>query len=510
MKTFKKVSATVVALTMAASLAACGGASSETTTTTTASSETETTTAEVASIAGTYRFDYTDPYGDVTTFTVTLKEDGSFNIMTLGAMGSGVYNGTEWTDNGDGTFTTGAADAAIDTEFVAEDGTITWKIDGTNAVPVDYVEPTEFIEKTSDPANAAEAVGVYVFGMVNDWGTTVPYILWVNADGSYNIHMNNQRTGLHSYSGTWTYSQDNIIACGPAAYEGDTPQGDFFDADNEYSSEWYLYADGTCTPTNYEGQTAEVSLSEQPAEIYPANADLVGIYLFGMVNDWGTTVPYVLWINADGTAAVHMNNSRTGLHSYYASEWTVADDGTVSLGSLTYEGDTPQGDFFDADNGYASTWTLNTDGTAIPTNYTGSTGDIDTNELPASIYPAGNATVGTFYFGMVNDWGTTVPYILKIKSDGTCQIVMDNQRTGVHIYTGTITDNGDGTITTSELTYEGDTPQGDFFDADNGYASTWKLNTDGTAVPTNYEGTVVDVDTGSLTDEAKEAVQAFK
>ena len=58
--------------------------------------------------AGTYTCDETTPFGFVVNWTVTLNEDGTYEILEGNPeMGDKTYTGDSWTDNGDGTFETG-------------------------------------------------------------------------------------------------------------------------------------------------------------------------------------------------------------------------------------------------------------------------------------------------------------------------------------------------------------------------------------------------------------------
>ena len=511
MKRMKKLLAFGTALCLLFALAACNSSSPSGDSSAAPSEETKQNEPETdAGMAGTYRFDYTDAYGDITTFTVTLKEDGTFTLMTLGALGNGVYSGAGWTDNGDGTFTTGATDPALSIDWAEADGSATWIVDGANAAPVSYEAPTEFLDKAafSDPTIGAEAVGIYLFGEVNERGSTVPYGIWVNADGTYVIYMNNSFTGLHAYSGdSWTINGDSIISFGPATFEGDAPMGTWFDADNGYTSSWKLHGDGTCEALNYDGGSTSVSSSDLPEEVYPAGGEYVGVYTFGEVNERGSTVPYSMWVNADGTINIFMNNSFTGLHEY-DGEWTYEGDGVISVGPLTYEGDEPMGTWFDSGNGFSSSYTLNADGTFSPMNYTGGSTSIDVSTLPAEIYPLYTSLAGTYYFGEVNDHGSTVPYAVVLKDSGSALVLMDNSFTGVHAYTGDWTDNGDGTISIGALTYEGDDPMGTWFDGDNGFSSSWRVSA-GVCSPMNYDGASTTISSDAFSEEALNAIAAF-
>lgn len=58
--------------------------------------------------AGVYTCDEVTPYGFTVNWTVTLNDDGTYEILEGNPMmGDTTYTGDEWTDNGDGTFTTG-------------------------------------------------------------------------------------------------------------------------------------------------------------------------------------------------------------------------------------------------------------------------------------------------------------------------------------------------------------------------------------------------------------------
>ena len=57
---------------------------------------------------GEYVYEETTPFGFVVTWTVTLNEDGTYEIFSANPdQGDSTFTGDSWTDNGDGTFTTG-------------------------------------------------------------------------------------------------------------------------------------------------------------------------------------------------------------------------------------------------------------------------------------------------------------------------------------------------------------------------------------------------------------------
>lgn len=382
MKAFKKIWAFALTLSMLLVLAACGG------NTTSETNAAETTTADVAqaaSLAGNYNFNYVDIYGDVTSFKVTIKDNGSFNILTTGALGNAAYTGTSWNDNGDGSFTTGAVEGAPSLDWIAEDGSITWTVDGSNVTPVGYTEPTEFQEKSaaSDPANARECVGVYTFGEYNaEKGSTTPWIVWVNADGTYRFWRDNAFLGLRGFSGTWSYAGENVVDFSEAVFdvEGEDPVGDFFG--EGYTSSWTLYGDGTCVPAGYEGTPADIDVGAlTDPSIYPDGAEFAGVYSFGEYSaERGSTTPWIVWVNADGTYRFWRDNAFLGLRGF-SGTWTYEGEGVFAFSEAVFdvEGEEPVGDFFGEN--YTSTWTFNTDGTCVPDGYVGTPADVDLSSI---------------------------------------------------------------------------------------------------------------------------------
>ena len=393
MKKLTKSVSFILVLCMMFALAACGDTTAENEETqapvTAAPDESE---APVVA-AGAYTFEMVSIYGDTISLTIMLKEGGDVTMLGIYADGSNASYTSTWIDNGDGTFTTAATDPELDgANFVAADGTINWIVNGTTATPDGYVEPTEFMEKegaAKDPATNAEAVGVYVCGQTNSFGSVVPYVLWLNADGTVQVHMNNSFTGLRTYTGEeWYMKEDGTLHIGTLTASEGTPFGDWFNADDNYSSDWKIYGNGTCVPVGFEESSGAVDVEELPAEIYPANADKVGVYVCGQTNSFGSVVPYVLWLNADGTVQVHMNNSFTGLRTYTGEEWYMKEDGTLHIGALTASEGTPFGDWFNADDNYSSDWILYDNGTCVPAGFEDSAGTVNVEELPAEIYPA--------------------------------------------------------------------------------------------------------------------------
>lgn len=197
MKNLKKYLALAFALCMLFALAACGEKE------TPADDSGSDGEQNASDLIGTYQFAYVAENGDKTTFMITLDE-GSFLIVPHGAL-SGSYSGTEWTDNGDGSFTTGACDLSVD--FAAADGSVKWIVDGTTATPDGYVEPE------------IEPSQIFTYNETNDYGLSSVWTLELKPDGTYVVSESNEFVGDQSYTGdTYTIDGDTVV-CGPLTGE---------------------------------------------------------------------------------------------------------------------------------------------------------------------------------------------------------------------------------------------------------------------------------------------------
>lgn len=408
MKVISRICAVILAACLISSLAACGGSAQPATTQapettaaeTTAAPETTTEEAVAGIEAGTFTFDYVDRYGDTTMFTVTTKDTGKVFVTLEGPLMNDIIHADTWEDNGDGTITIGPLDAELDVEFLEADGSSIWAVDGESIVPVNYTEPTEFIERENTaPMSAAQAVGVYTFGFVNAYGVTVPYIVSIKADGTADLYMVSAWVGTQAYhAGKWEYVADSKVKFSEMTWDGEEPKTDgngaVWFADGTYESTWVLDGDGNCVPEGYEGDIGEIDFTALDPAIYPANADKVGVYTFGYVNAYGVTVPYILSVKADHTADIYMVSAWVGTQAYHAGFWgdmSQYGDGSITFDQMTWDGEEPRtdgngADWFEGDT-YVSTWILNSDGTCVPKDYEGDIGEIDVTTLDPAIYP---------------------------------------------------------------------------------------------------------------------------
>lgn len=326
MKNCNRFLALILALCMIFAFTACGTQPAEPT-----QEPTQATEAVEAGIAGTYHFEHVDEYGDTSRFSIKLRNDGTFTVMTsVGPLGDNICNGTQWTDNGDGTFTTGATDNVLELDFIAEDGTIVWTMldEEGNVSPVGYTEPTEFLEKPVEEEEEAGPVGgVYTYLESGLAPFDTLWTLTLNEDGTYVLSEENERAGLTEYTGAYTIEGSTVI-CGPM---GETQPGLF----SWSNPEGFTVTTGATTfaPVGVDG----VELAEEPAEAVPAGVvtKLPEITTFTYVES-GLAPFDTLWtltLNEDGTYVLSEENERAGLVEYPGVSYT-RDGNTVVCGPM--------------------------------------------------------------------------------------------------------------------------------------------------------------------------------
>lgn len=162
------------------------------------------------SIAGTYT--YSEPRGDFDIeWKIVLNKGGDFVLEETHGLSGNVtsHTGKEWTDNGDGTFTTGAWDEDDNkSEFFRPNGEADWKIvDAENKV----VEPIGG-EDAGQAAEGAINPGKYIY---------------VNGDITWEILlMGNGNCRVDQYDSA-TYGQDGVEAVAShETQDGWTDNGD--------------------------------------------------------------------------------------------------------------------------------------------------------------------------------------------------------------------------------------------------------------------------------------------
>ena len=260
--------------------------------------------------AGSYK--YTESRGDFDIdWTIILNEDGTFALEEIHGLSGNLttHTGKEGTDNGDGTFTTGAWDTDENkSEFFKPNGECTWKLndDGT-------------CEPVSEGGGSGAATGGISAGKYTYIESKGPgdfqWDVLLMGNGNCRIDETNPSGEVteHTASG-WTDNGDGTVTTGEWENH-DVNKSDFFKPNGEAT--WKINADGTCEPVA-EGSGA-------------ASAVNPGKYTY---TDGGTT--WEVKIMGNGTCVVSELNAATGEvikeHTTRGSAdgkgWTDNGDGT--------------------------------------------------------------------------------------------------------------------------------------------------------------------------------------
>lgn len=383
----KKLLAMITALGLLCSLAACNHDPAPA----------DTPTPDLAStaeqdIAGTYHFEYVDKYGDTTRFSIRLRADETFTIMTsLGALGDHLCSGTKWIDNGDGTFTTGATDNVLELDFIAADGTIIWTMldDSGTVTPVGYEAPTEFEEKPVEDDSGVSS-GIYTYKENNGF-MDIEWVMLLRSDGIYELTEN----GRDTYVGLYTIEGTQVI-CG--AMTDTKPQ--LFDWCNP---EGFTITTGATTfVPEFEGRTLE---GEEPAPAVPEGCVVASGYYTYDENNGFMDIKWEMLLLADGTYALTENGRDT-----YVGPYTI--EGTqVICGAMT---DTkPQ--LFDWCN--PEGFTITTGATTFVPEFEGRTLE---GEEPAAALPQGTMSKApTVYTLTENNGFMDISWELELRNDGS-------------------------------------------------------------------------------------------
>lgn len=318
MKNFGRYLAFILSLCMIFSLCACGSepaSSAQQPASTPEAAPEETPEAVDEGIAGTYHFEYVDEYGDTSRFSIKLRADGTFTVMTsVGPLGDNICSGSRWTDNGDGTFTTGASDNVLELDFIAEDGTIVWTIldNEGNVSPVGYTEPTEFKEKPVEEEEAVVIGGVYTYLESGLAPFDTLWSLYLYEDGSYVLVEENERAGRVEYPGDSYTIEGTSVVCGPM---GDSRPGLFSWSDPE----------GFTVTTGLTTFAPEgVELGESPMTAVPVGYTITtGTYTFLESGLAPFDTLWTLILNADGSYVLVEENERAGRVEYPGQSYTI-------------------------------------------------------------------------------------------------------------------------------------------------------------------------------------------
>ena len=378
----KKLISLLLALVMVFGLVACGGGDVDPTPSPSVEPSAEPTPAGVQ--AGAYTFEMLSIYNEKIKLTIMLSADNSASVLAMYPDNSTITLSTTWTDNGDGTFTTAVFDPALEgANFIAEDGTVKWTVSEGTATPVGYADPTEFEDKpgaVKDPTTNIEAAGTYIFTALNKFGSEMVYVLHLY-DG-VTINMWGEKAGFRTFTGNyWGMNEDGTLHIGRLKDADNpdtaTPYGDWFKADDNYSSDWILYGNHTCRPVGEEWDancgnydyTSVVPAEELEKMNIPEFIEHSGIKLFYGLNKFGSEIFYVFNLTNDGVK-IQMWGEKAGLRTFTGKFWGMNEDGTLHIGRLKDADNpdtaTPYGDWFNPDDNYSSDWVVFDNGTVRP------------------------------------------------------------------------------------------------------------------------------------------------
>lgn len=174
-------------------------------------------------VAGEYKCDELTPFDFYVYWTVTLNEDGTYSIFEENsAMGNSTYTGTEWTDNGDGTLTTGPmeGDARPMAGWFDADGVGTWGYIGDGML----VGIEEGSDAASDEAGgeAAAVENGYLYEFEGLMGTETMQIV-LNDDGTCLMSLPGNVMIVDVYEGTWSQDGDTVTITGFTNVDSSSP-----------------------------------------------------------------------------------------------------------------------------------------------------------------------------------------------------------------------------------------------------------------------------------------------
>ena len=197
---------------------------------------------------------------------ITLNEDGSFEIREENEMmGTNIWTGDQWVDNGDGTVTTPSCSGPdMRLSSFWEDDSITWTILNENrAVPslaeeyqadVDAYGLFDGAGSNGESSGSSALAGEYAYE--KDMGDgKIPWKLTLNEDGSFEIREENEMMGTNIWTGDqWVDNGDGTVTT-PNCSGPDMRLSSFWDDD---SITWTILNENRAVPTLAEEYQADV------------------------------------------------------------------------------------------------------------------------------------------------------------------------------------------------------------------------------------------------------------
>ena len=388
-------------------------------------------------------FSYSENRGDFSVdWTLILNEDGTYTLEEVHGLSGNLttHTGKEWTDNGDGTLTTGAWDVDENkSEFFKPNGECTWILndDGT-MTPADAGEAAETTGVKAGKYTYIEAKGPGNF----QWDVLLM------GNGNCRIDETNPSGEVTEHvAAGWVDNGDGTVTTGEWENK-EVNKSDFFKPTGEAT--WKINEDGTCEPVTGDAPAATTEVN--PGKYTYIEAKGPGNFQWDIL------------IMGNGNCRIDETNPSGEVTEHVAEGWTDNGDGTVTTGEWENK-EVNKSDFFKPTG--EATWKINEDGTCEPV-----TGDA----------PAATTEVNPGKYTYIEAKGPgNFQWDVLIMGNGNCRIDETNPSGEVteHVAAGWV-DNGDGTVTTGEWE-NSDVNKSDFFKP-NGEA-TWKINADGTCEP---------------------------
>lgn len=173
---------------------------------------------------GEYVYEETTPFGFVVTWTVTLNEDGTYEIFSANPeQGDSTFTGDSWTDNGDGTFTTGPMTCEerplpIIEWFDAATGEGTWGNLGGGQI-IGLTGDTASGEASGEAAATGEGYTFEFDGL----GGKETMMIDLRDDGIAHMNLPGNTMILDEYEGAYTRDGDTVTITGFTNVDASSP-----------------------------------------------------------------------------------------------------------------------------------------------------------------------------------------------------------------------------------------------------------------------------------------------
>lgn len=174
-------------------------------------------------VAGEYKCEELTPFDFYVYWTITLNDDGSYSLYEENsAMGNSTYTGTAWTDNGDGTLTTGAmdGDARPMAGWFDADGVGSWGNLGGGMLVGLEGESTASAEPSGEASTGGENAYLYEFDGLGGKETMQIELL---DGGVCRMSLPGNTMILDVYEGAWTREGDTVTITGFANVDATSP-----------------------------------------------------------------------------------------------------------------------------------------------------------------------------------------------------------------------------------------------------------------------------------------------